>query len=152
MTKFGKLFLVIALISVVAIAFFLFQKKPAPVTEPPVQNVEPTILGNKDDLVSFSVAAGSKVSGIMEATGTVKNNYFFEANIVVNILDAGQKLLRQGHGEATTDWMTTGPVSFKTTLDFTGLTKGPAYIEIHNDNPSDLREYDKHILIPVVIE
>ena len=48
--------------------------------------------------------------------------------------------------------ITAEPVSFEGKIDFTGLTKGPAFLEIHNDNPSDLRENDKSILIPIVIE
>ena len=50
------------------------------------------------------------------------------------------------------DWMTINPVTFEGNIDFTGLPKGPAYFEIHNDNPSDIRENDKSILIPIVIE
>jgi hypothetical protein len=53
---------------------------------------------------------------------------------------------------ATTDWMTSGPVSFEGKIDFSGLPQGPAYFEIHNDNPSDLPENDKSVLIPIVIE
>ncbi len=110
------------------------------------------ISGNKSDLISFSIAPGQRVSGIVKATGSVKNNYFFEGNIGVAIVDVNKKLLRQGHGNSTTDWMTTGPVSFETTLDFTGLPKGIADIEIHNDNPSGLSGNSKSIFIPVVIE
>lgn len=112
----------------------------------------PAISGNKDDLVSFSILSGQKVSGKIEATGAVKGGYFFEGNIVVNILDGNKKLLKKGNGMATTDWMTANPVTFKITLDFTGLPKGSAFIEIHNDNPSDIRANDKSILIPITIE
>ncbi len=111
----------------------------------------PALEGNSEDLVAFSLTSGQEVSGKMEVTGTVKNAYFFEANIGLNILDKDKKMLRQGHGDATTDWMTPGPVSFKGTLDFTGLPSGRAYVEIHNDNPSGLAENDKSILIPVII-
>jgi len=53
---------------------------------------------------------------------------------------------------ATTEWMTSGPVDFEGNLDFTGLPKGLAYVEIHNDNASGEPQYDKSILIPVIIQ
>lgn len=104
------------------------------------------------DLVSFSVAPNSKVKGFVAFQGVIKGAYFFEANILVNILDANKKILREGHAMATDDWMTVGPVSFEGKLDFNGLPKGEAFIQIHNDNASGLPEHNKFILIPVVIE
>ena len=53
---------------------------------------------------------------------------------------------------ATSEWMTAGPISFEGNIDFTGLPKGQAYFEIHNDNASGLPENDKSILIPIIIE
>lgn len=105
---------------------------------------------NKDDLVEFSIEPGSVVSGEMIVTGTVKNAYFFEANILISLLDANQNVLKRGFGTATTDWMTTGPVSFTANIDATDLT-GAGYIEIRNDDPSDGEAGPaKIILIPVV--
>lgn len=116
------------------------------------QDLSSGVLGNKDDLVSFSVSSGERVSGLVPYKGAVKGGYFFEANILINILDANKKRIKAGHATATGEWMTAEPVSFEGKLDFTGLPKGSAYIEIHNDNASGLPEYDKSILIPVVIE
>lgn len=107
---------------------------------------------NKDDLIEFSVKPGSTVSGKMTVTGTVKNAYFFEANISINLLDANQNVLKAGYGTATTDWMTTGPVSFTANIDATGLS-GFGYIEIQNDDPSDGEGGPaKIILIPVIFQ
>jgi hypothetical protein len=102
--------------------------------------------------VFFSILPSQKISGVVKFTGSVKNGYFFEGNIIVNILDINQKLLKGGHGTATTEWMTAAPVSFSGTFDLTSLPKGPAYIQILNDNASGLPENDKFILIPITIE
>lgn len=115
------------------------------------QEINMEILGNKNDLVSFSIEPGQEVSGVLAATGAVSGGYFFEANIQVNILDLNKKVLRTGNGNAKTEWMTSGPVGFDTILDFTKLRKGKAYIEIHNDNASGLPENDKSILVPIII-
>lgn len=111
------------------------------------------ILGNKEDLISFSVKPGQVVFGKMKATGTISGGYFIEANVLINILDANKNILKRGYGTATTDWMTADPVTFTVTIDFTGLNNGPAYIEIKNDDPSDGEGGPaKKILIPVIIE
>jgi len=153
MTNFGKLLLtVIVVVLLSGAVFFLNRKTPQiePISITP--NIpQSEVLDNKDDLVFFSIASGSNVSGKIEADGILKGGYFFEGNLPISILDINKNVLRITNGMATTDWMTIEPVPFKTSLDFTGLPIGPAYIQIHNDNPSGLSENDKFILIPIVI-
>ncbi len=110
------------------------------------------ILGNKDDLVSFSIWPDSKVHGLVSYRGVIKGAYFFEANILVGVTDLNKKIIVQDHATATDDWMTAGPVSFEGSIDFSKVPKGGAYLEIHNDNASDLPENDKAIYIPIVVE
>mgnify|MGYP001277170469 CR=1 FL=1 len=136
--------LAIILLAILLWWFFTADKKTGYINET-------KILGNTEDLVSFSVEPGQEVSGEIIATGSIKGGYFFEGNILVNILDDNKKLLRAGNGNAKTDWMTSEPVGFDAILDFTKLKKGNAYIEIHNDNASGLPEKDKSILIPIII-
>src|SRR3989338_6061022 len=119
------------------------------------QNDNLEILGNKDDLVSFSISPGQEMSGVQKITGVIKGAYFFEGEMSFGI--KGQTIIKtmsepHGFATATTDWMTGDPVSFETTIDFSNFSKGPAYIEIHNDNASGLPEYNKSILIPIIIE
>ncbi|MES2315812.1 MAG: Gmad2 immunoglobulin-like domain-containing protein [Patescibacteria group bacterium] len=119
----------------------------------PVEEMDRSkIQGNKDDLVSFSIWPDAKVHGIVSYRGVIKGGYFFEANIGINVLDLNKKVLKNDHGTATGEWMTGAPESFEGNIDFSGLPKGPAYFEIHNDNASGLPEHDKSILIPIVIE
>lgn len=162
------LLLVLIILMIIAIRLMLQNKEIYfPVTnngqqndvikKPVDKNTEPSfvktgILGNKDDLISFSILPNSKVSGVVSYKGTVKGGYFFEGNILVGVKDLNKKTLLQSHGTSKTDWMTAGPVEFEGTIDFSKIAKGPAYLEIHNDNASGLPEYDKSILIPVTIE
>ncbi len=110
------------------------------------------ILGNKDDLVSFSIWPGAKLRGVLSYRGVMQGGYFFEGNILINILDQNKKLLKSSNAMAKGEWMTVGPVNFEGNIDFTGLPKGLAYFEIHNDNASGIPEKDKSVLIPIVIE
>ena len=111
------------------------------------------ILGNKQDIVSFPITAGCEFGGASSFTGIIKGGYFFEGNIIVNILDINKKLLRVGHGNAKTDWMTAGPVTFDVTVDSIGLPDGFAYIQILKDDPSaGASGLVKEILIPIKIQ
>ena len=116
------------------------------------ENIRNQILGNKEDLVSFSIWPNTKVHGIVSYRGVIGGGYFFEGNILINILDVNKKILKKGNGITKDDWMTASPVNFEGNIDFTNIPKGKAYFEIRNDNPSDLREYDKSILIPIIID
>ena len=110
------------------------------------------ILGNKNDLLASSIVPGAKVHGILSYRGVIQGGYFFEGNILINILNSNKKVLKKSNAVAKGDWTTSGPVSFEGNIDFTGLPTGPAYFEIHNDNASGIPANDKSILIPIMIE
>ncbi|MEI6022439.1 MAG: Gmad2 immunoglobulin-like domain-containing protein [bacterium] len=111
-----------------------------------------SIQGNKNDLKRFSIYPGQKISGEVFVQGEISGGYFFEGNILINILDINKKILKAGHISATSDWMTSGVVSFEGKVDTTDIVDGSVYIEIHNDNASDDPKNEKSILIPVIIE
>jgi hypothetical protein len=110
------------------------------------------ISGHTEDFVFFSILPGSKLHGVVSYRGAVRGGYFFEGNILINVLDINKKNILKSNATAKTEWMIRGPVDFEGNLDFSKLPKGPAYIEIHNDNPSGIAINDKSILIPIVIE
>lgn len=110
------------------------------------------ILGNKEDLISFSVKAGDTVSGVLNLSGKIKGGYFFEGNILVNLLDKDQNILKKGYGTATTDWMTLESVSFTASIDSSQI-EGDGYILILENDPSDGEGGPvKSVLVPVVFQ
>ena len=133
----------------------VFQKQASVTTIDKTQEPMTTkegILGNKDDLISFSVVPFTKVHGILSYRGVIKGGYFFEGNILINIIDLNKKVLKASNAVATTEWTTASPVDFEGNIDFSKLPKGPAYIQIHNDNASGLSQYDKFVSVPIIIE
>lgn len=177
MTKFGKTILFLIILAILGVGIYFLQKEPKEIIENDDWKSYPIndtigyhacegeyandcleagllaqVLGNKEDLISLSIIPNSKVSGILSYRGSIKGGYFFEANILINILDKDKKVLKASNAVAKFDWMTAEPVSFEGNIDFTDLPKGFAYFEIHNDNPSGLPENDKSVLIPIVIE
>lgn len=153
-----KVSIILIIVVIIILGFFIFKMEvKAPVNEnTKVNNIETypkdLLQGNKDDLISFSVFPNTKVHGILSYRGSIKGGYFFEGNILINILDANKKVLKSSNAVAKTEWMTAEPVEFEGNIDFSTLPKGPSYFEIHNDNASGLPENDKSILIPIVIE
>jgi len=138
----NNIIIILLVVLIALLAYFAFLKPksandnfqiPAGDTVNEKDNLE--ILGNKEDLVSFSISPGQEMSFGIKGQTIIKT-------------------MSEPHGfaTATTDWMTGDPVSFETTIDFSNFSKGPAYIEIHNDNASGLPEYNKSILIPIIIE
>src|ERR1035437_3191592 len=86
------LLLVLIILMVIAIKIMLrneevyfggFQKEAPIVTIDKTQAPIPkdNLLGNKDDLISFSIWPNTKVHGILSYRGVIKGAYFFEANI-----------------------------------------------------------------------
>ncbi|MEI8174761.1 MAG: hypothetical protein WCG28_02300 [bacterium] len=159
------LLLVLIILMVIAICIMLrnekeyfgvFQNKvqvEKPIVDTSMQPIpKENLMGNKDDLISFSIWPNTKVHGVVSYRGIIKGGYFFEGNILINILDLNKKVLKASNGIAKSDWMTSGEVNFEGNIDFTNLPKGSVYFEIHNDNASGLPSNDKSILIPIIIE
>ena len=165
-SKLNSVLLLILIILMVITLYVMFQnketylpkfQKQVPVVIDNTQeeipaNVRNEILGNKDDLISFSIWPNAKVHGVVSYRGVISGGYFNEGNILINILDINKKVLKNSNAMTKSNWMTADPVPFEGYIDFTDLPKGNVYLEIHNDNPSDIREYDKSILIPIVID
>jgi len=160
MTKFGKFLVIFGCLVFLGVVVYFLQRTPATTVvednfnPSPINNYNTNrpMLGNIADMVSFSILPNTKVSGVKSYQGSIKGTYFFEANILINILDANKNVLKNSNATATTNWMTVEPVEFEGNIDFTGLPKGEAYFEIHNDNASGLPENDKSVLIPIIIE
>ena len=164
-SKLNSVLLLILIVLVAGAIYIMLQNKETYFSvfggKAPVEKVDLTqlplllkdgILGNKDDLISFSILPYTKVHGILSYRGSIKGGYFFEGNILINILDKNKKVLKSSNAVAKTEWMTSEPVNFEGNIDFTNLPKGPAYFQIHNDNASGLPENDKFVSIPIVIE
>ncbi len=94
---------------------------------------------------------GNLPPGITKVEGSIKGGYFFEATARGMLLDADKNILKKFQLKATTDWMTSEPVTFTASIDATGLS-GSGYIRLANDNPSGDPARDKYIDIPVRFE
>lgn len=79
---------------------------------------------------------GSVISSPVLIRGEAPGRWFFEANIVVRVIDEQGNVLGAGPGMATSDWMTIEPVPFEIILPFDVPTTDKGFIMIEADNPS----------------
>ena len=85
-------------------------------------------------------------------TGEARGFWFFEADFPVQLLDEDGNNIATAIAQAQGEWMTEDFVRFEATLEFdvTGPKKGT--LVLVKDNPSDLRELDDALIVPVNIE
>lgn len=117
-------------------------------TLPVVQAVPPEAI---NEIRNVDVAPGSLVVNPLTISGEALGKWYFEANIRMDLLDANNNVITQGHATAKSDWMQEGFVPFEGVLTFnlTPTTTAIGFVKIMNDNPSDMPENDRSYTIPV---
>lgn len=98
-----------------------------------------------------SPAAGATVGQTFSVTGIAPNNWYFEAVLPIQVVDAGGTVIASTPGQAQSDWMVEGPVAFAATITLSSAYSGPANLIIKRDNPSGLPQNDAEIIVPIVI-
>lgn len=149
-------YFVIAIIS----SFFLMgclPRKAGSLTETPTPTTTPApttyTMPTPSPVAEVTITTptvGEVVKSPQRVHGFAPGPWFFEANIVVKLLDEQGKVLAQNGGQAKGEWMIEKLVEFESKLIFTvpaGQTRGMLVIE--NDNPSGLPENQKSFSMPV---
>ena len=83
--------------------------------------------------------------------GKAKGSWFFEAEFPVKLFDEAGDLLAVSIARSKGEWMTENFVDFETEASFLVSTKTNAILVLEKNNPSDIRENDKKIEMPVVL-
>ncbi|MEK7661988.1 MAG: Gmad2 immunoglobulin-like domain-containing protein [Patescibacteria group bacterium] len=103
------------------------------------------------DLIQVSYPKpGQKITSPLKISGKARGYWFFEASFPVILTDWDGKIIAEHYAKAEGEWMTEEFVSFTSEIKF----EKPAYGErgfliLKKDNPSDRRELDDSISIPV---
>jgi len=96
--------------------------------------------------------SGQSIASPLEITGQARGTWFFEGSFPVKLLDKDRKEIAVSYVQAQGDWMTENWVEFRGTLTFANSTAQDGWLVLSKDNPSDLRELDEQVEIPVKIE
>ncbi len=102
-----------------------------------------------DPVVLQGFVAGQVVSSPLTLSGTALGTWFFEASFPVKLFNANDTLVAATTAQAAGEWMTTEPVPFTATLQFTAPAADTGYLEFIRDNPSGLPENDASVRVPV---
>lgn len=104
-----------------------------------------------DDLIKVqSPIAGEIIQSPFKVTGEAVGFWYFEADFPVKLYDDKDSLLATAIAMAQGEWMTENFVPFETELVFKippGTKSGKLVFE--RSNPSDMRENDRSLSIPV---
>lgn len=75
------------------------------------------------------------ITSPVKVIGYAPGTWYFEANIVIKIIDENGILLGQGPATAQSDWMTTALVPFEASIPFVA-SGGKGFVVIEADNPA----------------
>jgi hypothetical protein len=103
-----------------------------------------------DQVVLDQPPRDAVVASPLEIRGHARGAWFFEGDFPVVLLDSSGKPLAQGFASAQGEWMTTGFVPFSAVLHFEAPGPGHGRLLLKKDNPSDRRELDDMLVVPVV--
>jgi len=151
-------------LSIVAILFLAaartFTSKHADVATSTASTDVISTSTNAADLIHVTFPqAGAAITSPLKVTGEARGNWYFEASFPVTVVDWDGKIIGQGPVQAKGDWMTTDFVPFEGTVNFTKpkCAVGTDYCKhgsviFKKDNPSDMRQFDASIEIPVIFQ
>jgi hypothetical protein len=105
-----------------------------------------------DQIVLDLPARGAEVASPLEVRGRARGTWFFEGDFPLVLLDGRGNLVAQGFATAQGEWMTTEFVPFSAMLRFRSPEPGPGRLILKKDNPSDRRELDDALIVPVVFK
>lgn len=102
------------------------------------------------DLIrSVNIKNNELIGSPLTVTGEARGFWFFEASFPVKLLDANNKVIAIKPAQAKSDWMTERFVPFEVVLEFERPATANGFLILQRDNPSDLRENDRELRIPV---
>lgn len=94
---------------------------------------------------------GQRVGNQIVVSGIAKGGWYFEGDFPVLLEDEQGNVLASSSARAQGSWMNEDFVPFVSVLDYPREDSREAVIILQKDNPSDIRELDDQIEIPVVL-
>jgi len=110
---------------------------------PPSQEVA------SSDVNVFSPKSDETIKSPLKISGEARGTWFFEGSFPVLLKDENGGIIKEGFVTAQKDWMTQDFVPFIGELEFETPEVAKGELVLKKDNPSDLRQYDKSISIPI---
>lgn len=108
----------------------------------------------KEDLIRIdSPRPGAEIEdkSTFTVTGEARGYWFFEGDFPIELANRSGKVIGRGIAVAQDEWMVEEFVPYKAEVEFEESYVGDAVLMLHRHNPSDLKEDDDVLLVPVKI-
>ncbi|MFC1787900.1 Gmad2 immunoglobulin-like domain-containing protein [Patescibacteria group bacterium] len=110
----------------------------------------------KDDLIRLDFPRPNQtITSPLTLTGQARGTWFFEGDFPIILTDWDGRIIAESYATAKGEWMVEDFVPFEGTIEFevdpNVYSKRGALI-LQKDNPSDLRNLDDALEIPVIFE
>lgn len=134
------------------------EKSAPPPKEEPTVKVWETTKGDTDIIKVFSPEGNESITSPLIVEGKARGIWFFEGDFPVVLADWDGKIIVETYAMAQGEWMTEEYVPFRAEIDFESPVFPGAdaehfsrrgYLILQKNNPSDLREYDDSLEIPI---
>ena len=89
----------------------------------------------------------------IKLSGQARGSWFFEATFGAELTDAKGKVISVGKVQSQGDWMVDSMVQFTGSIPYVQQPYGSrGYVVLKKDNPSDMRQFDASVKIPVLFQ
>jgi len=105
-----------------------------------------------DQIIVSAPLPDQLITSPLIITGEARGTWFFEANFPVTLLDSNENILVLHYAAIEEEWMTEDFISFTATIEFDDPKTATGFLVLDKNNPSDIREYDAQLIIPVRFE
>ena len=105
-----------------------------------------------DQIIVSAPLPDQLITSPLIITGEARGTWFFEANFPVSLLDSNEKVLALHYAATEEEWMTEDFISFTATIEFDDPETATGFLVLDKNNPSDIREYDAQLIIPIRLE
>ena len=145
LSKTVKIYIFIFGLLAVAASVLIYERVKAPAIVP-----AELLLAERPDLIYADFPRiNSEVKSPVNISGKARGQWYFEASFPVILKDGKGNILAQKPAEAQGEWMTMDFVPFRLVLEFTKPATATGTLILKKDNPSDRRDLDDELDIPV---
>jgi len=154
--KITVIVLVLIILAGFIIGWMLFKNPASPQGTPEATQTDSEFVlypSPKGEIIKIKTPRNfTEVKSPLIIVGEARGIWAFEASFPAVLRDANGKILAEVPATLQGEWMTTEYVPFLATLTFAKPTTKQGTLTLQKDNPSDQRELDDAIEIPVIFE
>ena len=110
---------------------------------------ENNIIIHNDIIKVISPLSNDLISSPLMIKGEARGPWYFEADFPIRIEDANGNIIAEHFATAKDEWMTENFVPFSAEIEFEVPDTEEGFLILIKDNPSDKRELDDELKIPV---